>query len=85
MISRLLFMFQVAEELIGGYTERKRIVRQNDCSPLQAESLNSHESVKMPGRPRVCRYCLKFKVKTPGGRTKESSHGCAQCNVSLHR
>ena len=34
---------QVAEELIGGYTERKKTMRQHDCAPFQEGNQDSHD------------------------------------------
>ena len=86
LLSTFKFLsLQLAQQLIAGYSDRVRLARQNDQDLLDQTASGPHESVKMKGRARACRYCTKVKAKTPRGRAKETIYGCAQCAVNIHR
>ncbi|XP_059176908.1 uncharacterized protein LOC131956470 isoform X2 [Physella acuta] len=50
-----------------------------DVEPLS----QNHELVRLLGRKKGCRECASNSVKTPGGRTPETTYGCKFCSVHL--
>ena len=86
----LQFKLQLAKELIGGFSGRKRYPGQKRKSSstnnaIGLSNLPGHAEVKFSGRKRVCMQCAKSGHKTPSGRTPETTFGCGRCGVNLCR
>ena len=86
----LQFKLQLAKELIGGFSGRKRYPGQKRKSSstnnaIGLSNLPGHVEVKFSGRKRVCMQCAKSGHKTPSGRTPETTFGCGRCGVNLCR
>ena len=86
----LHFKLQLAKELIGGFSGRKRYPGQKrKCSAVDntiaLPNLPGHSEVKFSGRKRVCIQCANSGHKTPSGRTPETTFGCGRCGVNLCR
>lgn len=80
-------MFQVAEQLLGGYCGRQRKAKESiPEKPYMSQSAAAmHKATRFTGRSRVCKHCSRSGNKTKGGRTSETTFGCEQCGIHLHR
>ena len=72
---------ELMEELIGGFTKRKRtpLNEMGEAGVLvDQENLQGHASTRMPGDHKTCKYHTRVLKKR-----KETVYGCATCNVHL--
>lgn len=78
-------MFQVAMQLIGDYSHRKRNPAEKEPENVQGDPFE-HEYVLQSGvRPKCCQQCKREKNLTPSGRVRETNYACKQCGIHLHR
>ena len=83
-ISHKQFRLKVARQLISAYSKRSHRARQRDITDLDRPLAQHHTKTVIPCRPGACRLCSKPKLKTRGGRAKETRDGCSQCQIYLH-
>ena len=86
----LHFRMDLAKQLIGGFSGRKRYPGQKrKFSPLDntlaLANLPGHQAVKFTGRKRSCVHCAQQGRRNPSGRTPETIFGCNRCGVNLCR
>ena len=80
--SELVFRQKLLHQLIGGFSSRKRSVRQGVKPPILEESqFPGHVLVK--ATKKICRNCSQLGNKTVSGRCVQSSFKCEACNVNL--
>ena len=75
------FRMELIEELIGGFTKRKRtpLNEMGEAGVLvDQENLQGHVSTRMPGDHKTCKYHTRVLKKR-----KETVYGCTTCNVHL--
>ncbi|XP_071957265.1 piggyBac transposable element-derived protein 4-like [Antedon mediterranea] len=76
-ISQIQFRYKLAEELIGGYSSRRRIGRPQIAHPIRVAPSHQHTLVDLRPefpRKRRCSVCLQNKTR------HETFYGCARCN-----
>ncbi|XP_033758852.1 piggyBac transposable element-derived protein 4-like [Pecten maximus] len=87
----LQFRVDVADQLRAGFTSRKhragirRSTKEENHPVLGDHDISHHKLVRIEGRKRVCRECVKQGRKTPKGRAVETSFMCQFCTVPLCR
>ena len=84
------FRLELAKELIGGYSGRKRYGgKKRKATPfdnaLSLPNLPGHSEVKLKGRKRACMNCSLHGHRNPSGRTPETVYGCNRFSVHLCR
>jgi hypothetical protein len=82
----LAFRCDVADQLRGGFTCRKRVAANRTLSSqsvIAVQSLEHHKLVKREGCKRVCRQCVIAGRRTPKNGQVETSYMCQFCQVSL--
>ena len=73
------FRLELARDLIGGYSRRKRSsVSMNHPGLIEAENVNGHINGRLPGAKPRCQYHLKVLKQR-----RETVYGCSVCNVHL--
>lgn len=78
------FCMDLAEKLRNNFTSR--IYRTPELpAELVLERVNGHDLVRIEGRSRTCKVCLRKGIKTVRGYRKESSYECEQCKAALCR
>ena len=78
----LAYRLKLIEQLIAGFSSRKRAGRHGPDSTVMEESqLSGHSLTRGP--KRVCRNCSQVGNKTATGRAVQSSYQCQLCNVTL--
>ena len=79
----------VAKGLRNGFTSRKqrhgRKGRSINTLDVSVHSMGHHKLVRIKGRKRICRFCSSSGVKTPAGRSVETSYMCEFCDIPLCR
>ena len=86
--SLLHFKLELAKQLIGGFSGRKRYpgrkrkYSSND-NAVALPNLPGHQQVQFQGRKRACVQCSNYGQKTPSGCTPETTYGCNRCGVNL--
>ena len=88
--THLQFRLELAKELIGGYSGRKRYGgKKRKATPfdnaLSLPNLPGHSEVKLEGRKGACMNCSLHGHRNPSGRTPETVYGCNRCAVHLCR
>ena len=84
----LLFRADVAEQIRGGFTSRKRKAGRSKAvpePPIAMQTINHHKLVKIEGRKKICRQCDNAGRRTPANRKVETSYECSFCSVPLCR
>ena len=86
---QLTFRADVAKGLRNGFTSRKqrhgRKGRSINTLDVSVHSMGHHKLVRIKGRKRICRFCSSSGVKTPAGRSVETSYRCEFCDIPLCR
>ena len=73
------FRLELARDLIGGYSKRKRSgISMNFPGVVEAENIHGHINGRLPGPKRRCQYHLKTL-----NQRRETVYGCSVCNVHL--
>ena len=88
--SLLHFKLELAKQLIGGFSGRKRYPGRkrkfaSHENAMALSNLPGHQQVRFQGRKRACVHCSNHGQKTPSGRTPETTYGCNRCGVNLCR
>ena len=88
--THLHFKLELAKQLIGGYSGRKRYAgKKRKATPfdnaLSLPNLPGHDEVNMEGRKGACICCSIHGQRNPSGRTPETVYGCDRCGVHLCR
>jgi len=88
--SLLHFKLELAKQLIGGFSGRKRYPGRkrkfaSHDNAVALPNLPGHQQVQFQGRKRACVQCSNHGQKTPSGRTPETTYGCNRCGVNLCR
>lgn len=82
----LMFRADVAEQLRGGFSGRKRSARRTKATPeptVAMDTIRHHKLIKIEGRKKVCRMRVKVGRKTTKGWQVETSYQCCFCKVPL--
>ena len=82
---QVTFRRNLARQLIGTFTSRKRTSRKRSLPIGTASPHLFHTLQKISGRVKVCALCSEKKKKTPSGRGKETKYKCKQCDLPLCR
>ena len=77
------FRLELAKQLIGGFSQRKRKRRSLDVPSETAVDPGQHISVHVEGRKRKCVACIKAGRRTPKGYKVETRFECKLCKVAL--
>ena len=88
--NHLQFKLEVAKQLIGGYSGRKRYAGKKRKAThfdnaISLPNLPGHHEVKLEGRKGACICCSVHNRRNPSGRTPETVYGCDRCGVHLCR
>jgi len=86
--THLHFKLEVAKQLIGGYSGRKRYAgKKRKTTPfdnaISLPNLPGHQEVKLEGRKGSCICCSVHGWRNPTGCTPETVYGCDRCCVHL--
>ena len=86
--NHLQFKLEVAKQLIGGYSGRKRYAgKKRKATPfdnaISLPNLPGHHEVKLEGQKGACICCSVHNRRNPSGRTPETVYGCDRCGVHL--
>ena len=77
------FRMKLLDQLIGGFTSRKKSSRMATEPPVIEESTLTGHVLIHANKSRVCVNCVKLGRKTPRGLGKRSRFKCKICNVNL--
>ena len=88
--THLQFKLELAKQLIGGYSGRKRYAGKKRKAAsfdnaISLPNLPGHQEVKLEGRKGACICCSLHGRRNPSGRTPETVYGCDRCGVHLRR
>ena len=81
-MKHLLFRENLIDQLIGGFSSRKRAGRTAATPIIEACHLPGHELVKAE-KKLSCKNCSQLGKKTPAGRYVQTTFKCNMCNVHL--
>lgn len=81
----LKFHFELAKQLINGFSQQKRKRHSLEGLSGSVVGLEEHVSVKVEGRKRKCVHCIRAGRRTPKGYKIETCFECKLCKVALCR
>ena len=80
--THLQYRQKLIDQLIGGFTSRRRVGRRGPAIPAVEESqFPGHFLVK--SSKKVCRNCSQLGNKTSGGHSRQATFKCQACDVNL--
>lgn len=84
--TRRTHLLEVAKQLIGGYSGRKRYAgKKRKATPfdnaISLPNLPGHQEVKLEGQKGACTCCSVHGRRYPTGCTPETVYGCDRCGV----
>ena len=77
------FRLDLADELIGGFSSRKKKAAKRKHQTVDRDNVSAHKLIKFDGRKRACVLCRQNQTRTSAGRAVESSYGCDVCQVNF--
>ena len=80
--SLLDFRLDLSEQLIAGFSSRKKAASKRKGQAVAPENVHNHKLMKFEGRKKACMACKNAKRRSPAGRAIESSYGCDVCQVN---
>ena len=82
----LKFITELADQLRAGYSSKKFTSgRKSRSVKSRVENNQGHELVRILGRPKICRQCVKKGRRTESGLKKCTSYECRVCRYPICR